>query len=358
MSLEESLVRFCDELRAAGVGADLGSVTTFCQAVAAVGTGTRDAVYWAGRATLVRHPADIGTYDATFTRFWSLPHSDSRGNSPVASRTIASRMVEMEGEEGVGGRFSAAEVLRAKDMAGLSDGERDEVGRLIDRLRPVAATRRSRRATAGTRRSGRLAARAVVRDAGRTGGEPVRLSWLQEGRRPRRLVLLCDVSGSMEPYARALLRFLHSAVRARPGTVEAFALGTRLTRLTRLLSTRDADAAIINAGTAVADWAGGTRLGEGLRAFNDGWGVRGVARGAVVVILSDGWDRGDPALVAEQMARLSRVAHRVVWVNPLRAAPGYEPLAQGMAAALPFVDRFVDGHSLGALEDLVGVVAG
>jgi len=156
-----------------------------------------------------------------------------------------------------------------------------------------------------------------------------------------------------------LLRFAHVAVSSRgAGRVEAFTLGTRLTRLTRELSERDPDAALAAAGRTVADWSGGTRLGEGLHQFNDRWGVRGMARGAVVVILSDGWDRGDPDALAEQMGRLSRIAHRVVWVNPLKATPGYAPLARGMAAALPYVDEFVEGHSLGALEHLAQVVAG
>ncbi len=169
------------------------------------------------------------------------------------------------------------------------------------------------------------------------------------------MVLLCDVSGSMEPYSRALLRFAQAAVASR-ARVEAFALGTRLTRLTRELSSRDPDAALGAAAAAVSDWSGGTRLGEGLRRFNDEWGVRGMARGAVVVILSDGWDRGDPTELATQMARLSRVAHQVVWVNPLKASPDYQPLARGMAAALPHVDAFVEGHSLASLEALAQVI--
>lgn len=155
----------------------------------------------------------------------------------------------------------------------------------------------------------------------------------------------------MESYARALLRFAHAAVAARR-RVEAFTLGTRLTRLTRELSTRDPDEAFDRATAAVADWSGGTRLGEALGDFCELWGVRGMARGAVVVILSDGWDRGPPEMMTESMARLSRVAHRIVWVNPLKATPGYAPLAQGMAAALPYVDELVEGHSLASLEDL------
>jgi uncharacterized protein with von Willebrand factor type A (vWA) domain len=134
--------------------------------------------------------------------------------------------------------------------------------------------------------------------------------------------------------------------------VEAFAIGTRLTRMTRELGSRDPDVALRQAAERVMDWSGGTRLGDGLRQFNDQWGVRGLARGAIVVVLSDGWDRGDPAVLAEQMARLSRVAHRIVWVNPLKVTPGYAPLARGMAAALPYIDSFVEGHSLAALQEL------
>ena len=160
----------------------------------------------------------------------------------------------------------------------------------------------------------------------------------------------------MEPYARAFVRFLHAAVVSR-SRVEAFALGTRLTRVTRDLASRDPDAAVRAAAHRVADWSGGTRLGEGVRRFNDEWGIRGLARGAVVVIFSDGWDRGEPEVLAEQMARLQRVAYRIVWVNPLKASPGYAPLARGMAAALPYVDQFVEGHSLAALEHLARVIA-
>lgn len=190
----------------------------------------------------------------------------------------------------------------------------------------------------------------------RTRGEPIDRAFRQQSEQARRLVLLLDISGSMEDYARALLRFVHASIVARR-RVEAFALGTRLTRLTRELSTRDPDRAFDAASSAVADWSGGTRLGESLRKFNDEWGVRGMARGAVVVVMSDGWDRGAPEDMAEQMQRLHRVAHRVVWVNPLKATEGYAPLAQGMAAALPHVDAFIEGHSLAALNKLARVIS-
>ncbi|MBX6356181.1 MAG: VWA domain-containing protein, partial [Micromonosporaceae bacterium] len=175
--------------------------------------------------------------------------------------------------------------------------------------------------------------------------------------KPRRLVLLLDVSGSMAPYADALLRFGHAAVRRRPTLTEVFTLGTRMTRVTRALRHRDADAALTAAGAAIPDWHGGTRLAESLKAFLDRWGQRGTARGAVVVLCSDGWERGDPAALAAQVARLSRLAYRLVWVNPHRGKPGYAPLAGGMAAALPYLDEFVAGHSLAALEELVEVIS-
>jgi uncharacterized protein with von Willebrand factor type A (vWA) domain len=189
----------------------------------------------------------------------------------------------------------------------------------------------------------------------RSGGEPIERHFRRPSTRLRRLVLVLDVSGSMEPYARALLRFVHAAVAGRQ-KVEAFALGTRLTRITRELTSRDPDVALTAAAHRVTDWSGGTRLGDGLREFNDQWGVRGLARNSIVVILSDGWDRGDPDELAEQMQRLHRVTHRLVWVNPLKVTPGYAPLARGMAAALPHIDRFVEGHSIAAMEELTKVI--
>lgn len=362
---DRTAVAFARKLRADGLDVPLGAVLAFVEALGAVGLVRREGVYWAGRATLVRRPEDVPAYDRAFGAFWlGLASFEAR---PPRTQTITLVMDDDEAEEGakVGGppdgltlsvRYSAAEVLRAKDFAAYSAEEFDEARRLMADLRLAGSLRRSRRLRPTKRARGRPDLRRTVRAALRSGGEPVRRYHLEPSRRPRRVVLLCDVSGSMEAYARALLRFLHAAVVGR-GRVEAFALGTRLTRLTRELTTRDPDAALAEAAKAVVDWSGGTRLGEGLRAFNDRWGVRGMARGAVVVILSDGWDRGDPALLGGEMARLARVAHRVVWVNPLKATPGYAPLARGMAAALPHVDELVEGHSLASLEALARVVA-
>jgi uncharacterized protein with von Willebrand factor type A (vWA) domain len=253
-------------------------------------------------------------------------------------------------------RFSSVEVLRNKDFGAYDDAELEMAQQLMSRLRFVGPPRRSyryRSASRGTRPD----LRATLRSAIGAGGEPIRRHWREPGDRLRKLVLLLDVSGSMEPYARAMLRFVHAAVAGRQ-RVEAFSLGTRLTRVTKELNSRDPDQALRQASERVRDWSGGTRLGECLRRFNDEWGVRGMARGAIVVILSDGWDRGDPEVLGEQMCRLQRVTYDLIWVNPLKVTPGYAPLARGMAAALPYVDHFVEGHSLAAMEELANVIAG
>ncbi len=368
--VDRMAVAFARLLRGAGLDVALGSVTMFAEALGVLGVDRRAPVYWAGRTTLVRRPEDIAVYDRVFAAFWLDRRPGLRLPPEQEEMILAVDAGEEEPpDEGdddeaerlptITVRYSRTEVLRHKDFAAYTHEEFAEARTLMADLRLAGELRRSRRLRPARRSARRPDLRRTVRRALRHGGEPIHRAWLAPAERPRRVVLLCDVSGSMEPYARALLRFLHAAVTARgAGRVEAFALGTRLTRITRELSWRDPDAALADAALAVADWSGGTRLGEGVREFNDRWGVRGMARGAVVVILSDGWDRGDPEQLGAEMARLHRVAHRVVWVNPLKASPGYAPLARGMAAALPYVDEFVEGHSLAALEHLAAVVAG
>ena len=225
---------------------------------------------------------------------------------------------------------------------------------LLERVRRTAPRRRSRRLrAAGAGRD--LDHRRTVRSAMRTEGHPVERAWQERRLTPRRLIFLIDVSGSMEPYARALVMFaqvVHQAARK----VEVFTFGTRLTRITAELAGRDARRALARAGRSIPDWAGGTRIGDSLKAFNDGPGRRGLTRGAVVVVVSDGCERGDPALVGAEMARLHRAAHSVVWVNPLAGDPRFEPLTLGMVAALPYVDRLLAGHDLAALESLADVL--
>jgi uncharacterized protein with von Willebrand factor type A (vWA) domain len=364
---DRAAVAFARLLRGAGLDVPLGATVTFGEALRALGMARRADVYWAGRATLVKRPEDIEAYDRAFATFWQRAATTISMPLPPTVVTVAFDSTDDTpatdtDDDGASPdvpvlavRWSPSEVLRHRDFAAYTAGEFAEARRLMSDLRLVGALRPSRRRRPTRRGRGAPDVRRTVRDSLRHGGEPVRRSFVAPGERPRRLVLLLDVSGSMEPYARAFVRFLHAAVSGRRN-VEAFALGTRLTRVTRELSSRDPDAAVRAAAARVVDWSGGTRLGEGLRAFNDGWGVRGMARGAIVVVLSDGWDRGDAAVLGEQMQRLRRVAYRIVWANPLKASPGYAPLAQGMAAALPYVDEFVEGHSLAALERVVAAI--
>jgi uncharacterized protein with von Willebrand factor type A (vWA) domain len=359
-------VAFSRVLRGAGLDVPMSSTVTFSEALAATGLDDRDHVYWVGRTTLVRRPEDHGLYDRAFAVFWE--HRSGSGGVDAEPDPITVTLAVDDADDDSGAddgtatddptlelRFSAAEVLRHKDFADCSDDELAEAQDLMMRLRVVGSPRRSLRLTATDDRTGRPDVRRTVRTALRAGGEPMRRHWREPSTRNRRLVLLLDVSGSMEPYARGLLRFVHAAVAGRQ-KVEAFALGTRLTRITRELASRDPDTALRQASARVVDWSGGTRLGDGLRQFNDEWGQRGMARNAIVVMLSDGWDRGDPDVLAEQMARLHRAAHKVIWVNPLKVTPGYAPLARGMAAALPFVDEFVEGHSVAAMEGLAAAI--
>jgi uncharacterized protein with von Willebrand factor type A (vWA) domain len=363
--LERAAVGFVRVLRASGLLVPVGNTVLFADALAVVGCDRRESVYWAGLTTLVHRPEDIGTYDRAFAAWWERVAELGFSRPEVQEIAVAfddgaddggGEGDEEQIDPGVQVRYSRHEVLRDRDFADYTAEEFAEARRLMADLRLAGALRESRRMRATRRRQGRPDLRRTVRQAMRTGGEPIRRAHVRRSRRPRRVILLCDVSGSMETYARALVRFLHAAVVGRT-QVEAFALGTRLTRITRELSSRDPDAAVAAAARRVVDWSGGTRLGECLRTFNDEWGVRGMARGAVVVILSDGWDRGDPAELAAEMARLHRVAFRVVWVNPLKASPEYAPLARGMAAALPHVDEFIEGHSVASLEHLAAVVA-
>jgi uncharacterized protein len=363
------VVGFVRSLRGAGLAVPISSAILFTEALGALGLEKRDRVYWAGRISLLRRPEDVPTYDRVFASYWQSHIASASYPVDVESVTFVTDDADDE-DETIGDdspeedvqmtRYSAIEVLRDRDLAKLSAEEWAEAQRLLALLRVSGEMRASRRQRLSHRRAGsRPDLRATIRQALRTDGQLIHLEWRARTERPRRVVLVLDVSGSMEPYARGLIRFAHAAVGSRRSRqVEVFALGTRLTRITRELARRDPDAALSDAVAVVNDWSGGTRLGTGLMAFNDLWGVRGLARGAVVVILSDGWDRGAPELLGAEMARLWRVAHRVVWVNPLKASPGFAPLAQGMAAALPFVDEFVEGHSIASLERLAAIIQG
>ena len=356
-------------LRGLGVAAPPDSTVAYAAALAEVGMDRRSPAYWAGRATLVHRPEDVPTYDRVFAAIFDRRSAVDGEPLPEAVDHVtvlvdadaADEDEDDDGSIGVDGpaltlRWSDREVLHDKDFAACSVAELDEAHRLMADLRVVGARRRSRRLRASRRVRGAIDLRTTSRRALRTGGEAMRTAHRERGQRLRRLVLLCDVSGSMEAYARELVRFAHTAVAGRT-QVEVFTIGTRCTRITRQLRSRDPDAALRAAASAVDDWSGGTRLGAGLRSFNDLWGVKGMARGATVVILSDGWDRGDPDVLAEQVRRLHLVTHRLIWVNPLMVTPGFAPIAGGMAAALPHVDELVEGHSLRSLESLAELIA-
>ncbi len=360
----EVLVGFARCLRHAGMRVPPDRVQAMLAAVDALGVTDPAGVYWAGRLTLCAEPDDIATYDAAFAAYFrqvtppapvSASGSVSRIGLPFQLDQVAPRAERDDPEVIEEPAASDIEVLRHRDLTQLTDQERDEVRRLLTLLAPTPAPRPSRRRRPA-RRGEIDPARTVARILRRV-GEPAPPAYRRKSRKPRRLVLLVDVSGSMAAYADALLRFAHAAVRRRPSSTEVFTVGTRLTRVTRALRHRDPDLALAASSRLVPDWSGGTRLGEALKVFLDRWGQRGMARGAVVVLFSDGWERGDPSLLADQMARLARLAHRVVWVNPHKGRPGYVPLVAGMVAALPHLDDFVAGHSFAALERLVEVIA-
>jgi uncharacterized protein len=356
-----TVVRFTRTVRSAGVEVTADRVQAMVGALDHLDVARADHVYWAGRLTLCSSPDDVRRYDRAFAAFFAGGRPAVHRAPPIAvaamgfGRPAPDVRPDDTATPGFAVNASDREMLRHRDVAELTAAQRDEVRRLLAQLEPVGPPRRSRRFEPARR--GPVDAHRTVRHLLRGGGEPDRLLRHAQRRRPRRLVLLVDVSGSMAPYADALLRFAHVAARRRPGT-EVFTIGTRLTRISRELRSRDADLALAAASRAVFDWSGGTRLGELLRAFLDRWGQRGMARGAVVVFASDGWERGDPQVLAGQMARLRRLAHRVVWVNPHRGKPGFAPLTAGMAAALPYVDDFVSGHSLAAFEELAAVLSG
>jgi len=376
---------FSELLHRAGLPATPERAGRFARSMVDAAPVTVDELYWIARVTLVTEHAHVPVFDAVFAQVVRgiADIADHRGDSnqpPPAharargdqrppgsggdSRPDSQPSAGMPGPgESSGGdeddepmlvaAASPEERLRTKDFAAWTPEELALLRSLIAAIRLDPPQRSSRRYV--RRHPGeRLDLRATVRRSHRTGGDPVEHVLRRHKRRPRRLVLIADVSGSMEPYTRAYLHLLHGAVRATKS--EAFVFATRLTRLTRDLAITNPDLALQRAGAATTDWSGGTRIGAALAAFNDRYGRRGIARGAVVVIVSDGWERDDPELVATQMARLSRLARRVIWVNPRTASPRYEPLVAGMAAALPYVDRMVSGHSLAAMDTLLEVI--
>lgn len=364
--LQNALVTFVRTLRAAGLTVGTERLVSFGRAAAALGPDTLDDLYWSGRLTLISSPEELATYDRVFAACFG------EGTPEPALRREPSR-VQLQHQVGQGGRSPRAEEeaepsdqpaegvlltaaspderLRQRSFEAYTPEEHARARLVMERLAHRTPRRRSRRTRASRRRGVRPDLARTLRRSLRTGGEPLERAWRRRRTKPRRTVMVLDVSGSMGAYARPLIQFAHALVMAgRP--VEVFAFGTRLTRLTPALHSRNRDAVLQKVGEKVPDWQGGTRIGESLWELLDRWGRRGPLRGAVVVLVSDGLERGDPALLASQMERLGRLAHRIIWVNPLKGSPDYEPLARGMAAALPYVDAFLPGHNLGSLEAL------
>jgi uncharacterized protein len=369
-------------LQAAGVPMTPGRLADLARALTLVRPITRRRLYWTARAVLVSDPAQVGAFDRVFFSIFG-DRDANESFDPDEARTAAAPpddrpAVEHRTVRGEAGAVSSpapgthdgdqdgAEVqvplamasdeerLAEKRFDALEPSELAQLYRLMTRLQLATPRRRTRRYEKG-RHGQRIDMRRTLRASLRTGGDPIRLARRRRHVARRRLVMLCDISGSMEPYARAYLQFLTCA--AGSGShAEAFVFATRLTRLTRALASRHPERAIQRAAAAAPDWSSGTRIGDALKAFNDRHGRRGMARGAVIVILSDGWERGDPMLVGREMARLARLAHRIVWVNPRVSASAFSVQAGGMVAALPYCDALVSGHSFHALGEVAAAI--
>lgn len=356
-----SLVAFTHRLCAVGISVDSDRAAGFLSAVRELGT-TADQVYWAGRLTLLSGPDDFPVYDRVFASCYGrggLPSPVSSSPPSVSLSLLGADDAGADGAESdaapIRGRASAAEVLRQKDFGSLTGQERRELTAMMALLHtdlPERKARRKRKHHRGPMDRKRTTA-AIIAAA----GEPTKPLHHRRSQRPRRLVLLIDISGSMEPYADALLRFGHALLRRRPGAVEVFTMGTRLTRVTRSLAIRDPERALYATANAIADYSGGTRLGESLQDFLNHWGRRGTARGAVVAVFSDGWERGSVVLLGECAQQLKRLSRRLIWVNPHKARAGYRPVQGGIAAVAPHLDAFVSGHSLAALSELLEVMS-
>jgi uncharacterized protein len=358
-----NVARFARVLRHAGLEVEPGQTSTFLGALALLGFDRRGDVRAAGRAIFVRRREDGPIYDAAFDLFWRRRGSggDLDGRLPRitqrergASGEMPPEAVDTPGDEKVTtvrpGSASPREVLRSADFATLTPAECRDAEAMLEALRPRLPLRRSRRSRVG-RGGHRPAARSMLRHALATGGEALRWRWLRRTTRPRPIVLVCDISGSMERYSRFMLRFAHALQRSG-APVEVFVFGTRLTRITRQLRVRSPDAALRRVADSVVDWSGGTRIGESLRQLNRQWVRRTVRSGAIVLLMSDGWERGDPAVLAREMATLRRSCHRLIWIDPLAAREGFEPATAGLQAALPHVDEFVAAASVASLTAL------
>jgi uncharacterized protein len=380
-ALVGSVLGFGRELKAAGLTADLAAVLDFLRALTLVDIGDREEVRAAGEALFVRRREELDPYEAAFERFWRRRARPTAPEPEVADeRAPRAGETRRPGDEGIAETtgepqeagdgegedeadelassvlaWSAGERIRTKAFERMSADELRDAERAIDRMLVRLPTRRTRRWQ--LHKGGRhVAPRQMMRRNLATGGDPVAWLWRRHVTEPRSLVLLCDISGSMERHARLLLRFGHALARSEVHT-EAFVFGTRLTRITPQLRHRDPDLALARVSAAVGDWSGGTRIGGAFREFNQRWARRVLRTSGIVIVVSDGWDRGDPAIVGEETARLRRNCHRLLWLNPLAGSKEYRPLAAGMAAAYPHLDVFLPAHDLASLEHLARMLS-
>ena len=391
-------VGFGRALRAAGLPIDLGASVDYARALALVDIGSREQVRAAGAAVFVHRRDDRTVYDTVFDRWWRArgrragdfqpaplgrPEADDAGSDgieamgeavptagdeavdsrpdergiPIPSNDEGDDDADIEGVVVAPDAYSRGELLRHREFDRMTPAELRDAERLVDALVPRLERRRTRRYELHSH-GRRLAPRAMFRRNLGTGGQLLSWVWRRPIREPRSLVVLCDISGSMERHSRLLLRFIQALSATSEVRTESFVFGTRLTRVTRLLRDRDRDRALARVANEVNDWAGGTRIGESFRTFNQDWARRTLRTSGIVIVVSDGWDRGDPAVVAAETARLRRNCHRLIWLNPLAGTPGYQPLAGGMRAAYPYIDDFLPAGTVSSLERLGEILGG
>jgi uncharacterized protein with von Willebrand factor type A (vWA) domain len=363
------LVGFVHLLRSMGIQVGSGQLIDLAQGLTFVSLTDREALHDAARCTLITKPEDLPLFEAAFGFYFRpisgfdpaqmaipiirIPQRPLRipRKKPVAGENPGDDSSDTEEHKvGVTLAYTASETLRTRDFGSFSYDEVQQARVMMRQMRWRPAMRRTRR-TQRTKQRGRVDMRRIIRDSLRFGGEPVHLAYRRPRQRQRPLVVLCDISGSMDRYSRMLLQFVHT-LNEGVGMVESFVFGTRLTRVTRLLRSKDVDDAVALVSKQVLDWSGGTRIGNTIREFNVKWSRRVMSRGPVVLIISDGWDRGDPSLLSKEMARLQRSCHRLIWLNPLLGNARYQPLTQGMQAALPYIDDFLPVHNLLSVEQL------
>jgi uncharacterized protein with von Willebrand factor type A (vWA) domain len=388
-------VGFGRALRTSGLGVDLGAAIDFARALEIVDIGDREQVRAAGEAVFVRRKDDLEPYHVTFDRYWrgklglgaeglvadpweELVPADAQEAGEEPPLAGDERMEQGEDDAGMPvpgdhdetaeegdpdalsiapDAYSKLEALRHREFDRMTPAELRDAERLVDLLVPKLEKRRTRRYELHPH-GRRLAPRAMFRQNLATGGEITSWVWRRAVKRPRPLVVICDISGSMERHSRLLLRFAQALAASNAVKTESFVFGTRLTRVTRLMRDRDRDRALAKVADSVTDWAGGTRIGESFHEFNVKWARRTLRTSGVVIVVSDGWDRGDPALVAVEAARLRRNCHRLIWLNPLAGTAGYQPLAAGMRAAFPYIDDFLAAGTVASLERLGEVLGG